>query len=189
MLGSEIAKKFCMNRANVFSRARELRLPPRKPVSAYNEADFRAAFDAGLTSFKLAEKFQMSRSTAYWHIRELRLSTKEKKRSAVVEPIAKSPEPTRKRDKVIIPEKSVSLSKEPETIHETPEPVHILEPVVHDQRPIQFIVPPTLKEVQRRQALQEQREIENRYKIAHKENGFTSLVNPEINNSIVSERI
>jgi hypothetical protein len=92
-----------MNRANVFSRARELGLPPRKPVSANNEADFRAVFDAGLTSFNWLKKFQISRSTAYWHIRELRLSTKEKKRSAVVEPIAKSPEPTRKRDKVIIP--------------------------------------------------------------------------------------
>jgi DNA-binding CsgD family transcriptional regulator len=187
----EIAQALGISVKTIQRKRKQYRLPKRVNPCVYSEDEFRAAYDSGLSGYKLASKFNMSRMNVGRIVKKLGLPALRDRQA--VAPVIEPVRPARRKSKiaketfrrVIDP----IIEKTPEHVIEPqiPDPI-VLEHKIHGQRP-QYNLPPTLREVQRRNQLQKQRQIVNRYKIAHKENGFTSLVKPEINNSIVSERI
>jgi hypothetical protein len=178
MSASELANKFKMNTSNVFTRAKELGLPSRKTL--YNESEFINAHRDGLTIMELADKFKISINTVRWHITDLGLSSREKKQSAVVEPLTSQPEPVRGNQKA---SEQVIEPKRPEPIVQAPVKV---EKIKEPQRPHFTLPPPTLRQLEKRNQEIAMQRAERQYKITHKENGFGSLINEDLNDQIIT---
>jgi hypothetical protein len=177
---SYLAKKFKMHTSYVFSRAQSLGLPSRKTL--YNESEFIKAHIDGLTIVELAEKFKISKNTVLWHVQDLRLSSRAKQKNIVVEPLISQPEPARSDEKVKCEEcikTKVTAPMEP-----------VIEPEVqpiYKNMTATFIVPPkSLREIEKLQLEQNIRKAERQFKITHKDQGFGSLINHEIEDQIMS---
>lgn len=158
----KIAEKFGIDAGTVSWRARKLGLPLRKhPSSLYNEEEFRKAYEAGLSIRKMVEKFKISQNSVYLHIRELGLSRENKKTTE--------------------PDTTKPVSKHIVTLIEPV--VAVIEPKISDRRST-FILPPTLRQLEKEQNNIAMQRAKRNYMIMKKENGFSSLIAREIDNPL-----
>jgi transposase len=118
---------------------------------AYNETEFIAAFEEGLSITALSAQFHLSRNTVYNHIEKLGLQ-----RNIKALKKAKKQKP-RKEDKPIITSVIPTLNKSPEP----------WEPIPNRLKKSVFIVP-TLGEIRKKEQAEMIKLVEKGYKVSRK---------------------
>ena len=144
----KIASEFNVTDRTVQEIRNKLHLPKRQPTSTYTEKQFIEAHNEGLTYLQLRKKFHISGKVVSMHIKELGLSKEPKTRSCKHEQEAPVTSTSPKLAKPVPTEKNNG---------------------------IRFVVPPTLKQLERQKQQAEVAKAERDYKIYKRDCGFKAL--------------